>query len=413
VTDTGHGIEEEMMAKIFEPFFTTKPVGAGSGLGLASVYGTVNQSGGFILVESEPGKGARFDIFLPTAEQAVTAEAQSSRTAERLPGVLVAEDEPLVRDLAVSVLERGGFDVRAAANGLDALALFEQHAEAIDVVVTDMVMPEMGGLDLARRVREQRPDTPIVYMSGYTDEAPAVELQADPSAFLQKPFSAETLASAVRGATERRPGRLGITCVIADDHPAVLDAITQYLEVQGITVVASCSRGDEALQALQDHQPTVALLDVSMETPDGLEVTRAARVSASNTRIVLYTGHRDRRALASAAGAGAHGLVLKEAPLGELVRALRIVASGETYLDPEIASLLKAHGESGAELSLTPRERQILSLVARGGTNDKVAQTLGLSTETVQSHVRNAMGKLDADTRTEAVATAIRNALIN
>ena len=413
VTDTGHGIEEDVMAKIFEPFFTTKPVGAGSGLGLASVHGTVNQSGGFIRVESEPGKGARFDIFLPTAEQAATADDQSSRIADRLPGVLLAEDEQLVRDLAVSVLERGGFEVRAAANGLDALALFEQHAEAIDVVVTDMVMPEMGGLDLARRVREQRPDTPIVYMSGYTDEAPAAELHADPSSFLQKPFSAETLASAVRDATEPRPGRLGITCVVADDHPAVLDAISQYLEVQGVTVVASCSRGDEALQALEDHQPTVALLDVSMEAPDGLEVTRAASVSASNTRIVLYTGHRDARALASAAGAGAHGLVLKEAPLSELVRALRLVAVGETYLDPEIATLLKAHGESGADASLTPRERQILSLVARGGTNDKVAQTLGISTETVQSHVRNAMGKLHADTRTEAVATAIRNALID
>ena len=164
VEDTGHGIAADTMTKIFEPFFTTKPSGLGSGLGLASVYGTVNQSGGFIRVESEPGKGARFEIFLPTPQQLET------QSRERTLGVLLAEDEPLVRDLAVSVLEGGGFEVRAAANGQDALALFDRDAEAIDVVVTDMVMPEMGGLDLAERVLERRPETPIVYMSGYTDE---------------------------------------------------------------------------------------------------------------------------------------------------------------------------------------------------------------------------------------------------
>ena len=167
VEDTGHGIAADTMTKIFEPFFTTKPSGLGSGLGLASVYGTVNQSGGFVRVESEPGKGARFEIFLPTPQQLET------QSRERTLGVLLAEDEPLVRDLAVSVLEGGGFEVRAAANGQDALALFDRDAEAIDVVVTDMVMPEMGGLDLAERVLERRPETPIVYMSGYTDEEPA------------------------------------------------------------------------------------------------------------------------------------------------------------------------------------------------------------------------------------------------
>ncbi len=278
VEDTGHGIAADTMAKIFEPFFTTKPSGLGSGLGLASVYGTVNQSGGFVRVESEPGKGARFEIFLPAPRQLET------RSTERTLGVLLAEDEPLVRDLAVSVLEGGGFEVRAAANGQDALALFDRDAEAIDVVVTDMVMPEMGGLDLAERVLERRPETPIVYMSGYTDEGPATGPDGPGvPTLLEKPFSAETLVSAVRAAT----------------HPA-------------------------------------------------------------------------------------------------------------------ITNLPAAKSESGVvAASLTPREREVLTLVARGGTNEKVAQTLGISTETVQSHVRNAMGKLQADTRTEAVAIAIRHSLID
>ena len=278
VEDTGYGIGADTMAKIFEPFFTTKPSGLGSGLGLASVYGTVNQSGGFVRVESEPGEGACFEIFLPTPQQL------NPQSSERTLGVLLAEDEPLVRDLAVSVLEGGGFEVRAAANGQDALALFDRHADAIDVVVTDMVMPEMGGRGLAERVLERRPETPIVYMSGYTDEGPATEPDAGSvPTFLEKPFSAETLVSAVRAAT----------------HPE-------------ITTAPAAESEDDVVAA-----------------------------------------------------------------------------------------------------SLTPREREVLALVARGGTNEKVAQTLGISTETVQSHVRNAMGKLDADTRTEAVAIAIRHSLID
>jgi DNA-binding NarL/FixJ family response regulator len=170
--------------------------------------------------------------------------------------------------------------VRAASNGQDALELFERHADVIDVVVTDMVMPEIGGRELAERVHERRPETPIVYMSGYTDEAPAAGPGGGAPTFLQKPFSAETLVSTVR-------------------------------EVAGM----------------------------------------------------------------EAAGA--------QPPVEE------------------------------AAASLTRREREVLTLVAQGGTNEKVAQTLGISTETVQSHVRNAMHKLGAETRTEAVATAIRGSLID
>src|SRR5205814_145190 len=170
-----------------------------------------------------------------------------------------------------------------------------------------LVMPEMGGLALAERIVERRPETPIVYMSGYTDEEP----RAEGSTFLQKPFSAESLVKAVKEATAAPP----ITCVIADDHPAVLDAIAHYLETQGVHVVARVSTGDQALRAIADHQPAVALLDVTMQPLHGIEVARQAQDVSPSTRSVIYTGHRDAGLLAQAVEAGAAGFLLKAAPL--------------------------------------------------------------------------------------------------
>jgi PAS domain S-box-containing protein len=409
VTDTGHGIDPDTKDKIFEPFFTTKATGQGSGLGLASVYGTVSQSGGFVRVESEPAHGARFDIYLPAREPADLPGAKRlfDRPASG-PAVLLAEDEEIVRDLAVSVLEGAGFDVRTAANGKEAAALYEREADSIDVVITDLVMPEMGGLALAERIAARNPATPIVYMSGYTDEEP----RAHGSAFLQKPFSAESLVKAVKEATAAPP----ITCVIADDHPAVLDAIAHYLESQGIDVVARVSTGDQALRAIADHQPAVALLDVTMQPLHGIEVARQAREISSATRSIIYTGHPDAGLFRQAVEAGVAGFLLKEAPLTELTRAVTIVAGGGTYVDAELARLAAAEPAAAPTPAnvarLTRREQEILGHLANGKTNDKVAAELGISPETVQSHVRNAMGKLDADTRTEAVATALRKSLI-
>ncbi len=407
VTDDGQGIDAETKDKIFEPFFTTKATGHGSGLGLASVYGTVSQSGGFIRVESEPGRGARFEIYFPAREPAEAAPRQPARDRGASgPAVLLAEDEEIVRDLAVSVLEGAGFEVRTAANGKDAAALYEREAGAIDVVVTDLVMPEMGGLALAERIRGRNPETPIVYMSGYTDEEP----RAQGSTFLQKPFSAESLVKAVKDATA---AATGFTCVIADDHPAVLDAIAHYLETQGIAVVARVGTGDQALRAIAEHQPAVALLDVAMQPMPGIEVAQRARAVSPSTRAIIYTGHRDAFLLAQALEAGAVGFLLKEAPLTELTRALTIVAGGGTYVDAGLAGMVaEPPPEPSRVPPLTRREQEILGHLANGKTNDKVAQELGISPETVQSHVRNAMGKLDADTRTEAVATALRHSLI-
>jgi DNA-binding NarL/FixJ family response regulator len=199
---------------------------------------------------------------------------------------------------------------------------------------------------------------------------------------------------------------------VADDHPAVLDSVSRFLEASGVKVVARAQTGDEALAAIETHRPHVALLDVTMEPLNGIEVARRAAQLVPECHAVLYTGHRDTMLLERALDAGARGFVLKEAPLSELTRAIRAVADGGTFVDDELTSVLAAPGAVEKLSPLTPREREILALVADGLTNERAAERLGISAETVQSHVRNAMSKLEADTRTQAVATALRHQLI-
>jgi len=275
VTDTGQGMDAETRARAFEPFFTTKPLGKGSGLGLASVYGTVSQSGGFVRLESQVGVGTTVRIYLPAVQAGADLDGGPSLAEpRRSPVALLVEDEPLVRELVDGVLSQAGFDVQTARNGADALAGLENGHDPIALLVTDLVMPKLGGQELAERVRARHPDLPVVFMSGYTETPPRLDLaRSGPTVFLKKPFSTAAFAEAI-----------------------------------------------------------------------------------------------------------------------ESVRA------------PEAAS--------ASVPALTRRERQVLRHLSHGMTNEKVAAELGISAETVQSHVRNAMGKLDADTRTEAVATAIRHSLL-
>jgi len=407
VTDTGAGMDEATKARIFEPFFTTKAPGAGSGLGLARVYGTVTQSGGFLQVMSEPGAGTTIAINLPRAA-AGPVPAREPEPATLGPAVLLAEDEDVVRDFAGAVLERAGYRIHAAADGAQALELYEQLDGRVNALVTDLVMPGLGGRELRDRIRALDPTLPVVFMSGYADQ-PVEPQQDDDVAFLQKPFSPRSLVEAVRERLDTVAPAEAITCVVADDHPAVLDAVSRFLESKDIRVTQAAS-GEEALQAIQGLQPALAVVDASMSPVDGLDVTRRTAALSPSTKTVVYTGHHDSALLGQALDAGASGLVFKEAPLTELERALRIVAEGGTYVDPELAASVAAARE--ALPSLTRRELQILGLVADGMTNEKVAESLSISPETVQSHVRNAMVKLGAESRTEAVATALRLSLI-
>ena len=202
VSDTGTGIPHEIQSQIFEPFFTTKEQGKGTGLGLATVYGIVKQSGGYIEVDSEPGQGTTFRVYLPRLDAEPAPVDRSARPAAAAGGtetILLVEDEEGVRELARDILRASGYTVLEARNGPEALLLCERHQGPLDMLLTDVVMPRMSGRELAERLAPLRPDLSVLYMSGYTDDAVIRHgVLGAGTAFLQKPFTPAALVLRVR-----------------------------------------------------------------------------------------------------------------------------------------------------------------------------------------------------------------------
>jgi PAS domain S-box-containing protein len=201
VSDTGCGMNEDTLPHIFEPFFTTKPSGKGTGLGLSTVYGIVQQSGGHLSADSRPGAGSLFRIFLPMDEKPEGSSSPQPPRASAPRGretVLLVEDEPLVGRLAERVLTQAGYNVVYAANGLEARELFGERKGAIDLLVTDVVMPRMGGPQLAGLLRAEQPGLRVLFLSGYNDGAVFSGKAESGTSFLGKPFSAEALSNEVR-----------------------------------------------------------------------------------------------------------------------------------------------------------------------------------------------------------------------
>ena len=208
VTDTGTGMDRETLAHMFEPFFTTKEVGKGTGLGLATVYGIVKQSGGHVWVYSEPGRGTSFKIYLPrvTAPVESVGAATVPTTLRGTETVLVVENEAPVRELARRMLEAKGYVVLTAAAPAEAIALVERHAPPIHLLLTDVIMPEMDGPTLARRLAAARPELRVLFVSGYANEAIVHQGVLDPGvAYLAKPFTADALARKVREVLDAPP----------------------------------------------------------------------------------------------------------------------------------------------------------------------------------------------------------------
>ncbi len=203
-----------------------------------------------------------------------------------------------------------------------------------------------------------------------------------------------------------------IRCVVADDHPAVLKAVCDYFEANDIEVVAQATDGAAALREIESAAPGVAVVDLNMPRLSGIELTRTVGERSLPTAVLLYTGGGDQALLAEAVDAGARGFLFKESSLAELARAVRVVHDGGVYVDPVLAGSLAIGRATRKLVELTERERDVLRLLADGRDYDDISLELSISPETVRVHVRKAMGRLNANSRTQAVAEAIRQSLL-
>ncbi len=210
VTDTGTGIAKSDLPHIFDPFFTTKEMGKGTGLGLSIVYGIVKQSGGYVWVYSEPGQGTTFKLYFPTTDAPCEMQPQRIPIAGHADGqkILVVEDDAAIRGNVRDCLKHLGYTVFEAGSGEAALDVCEQQQGEIDLVLTDVIMPGMGGREMARQLAESFPDIRTLFTSGYTEDFVARrEMLEDGSAFLEKPFSVAELSDSVRRLLALRPHR--------------------------------------------------------------------------------------------------------------------------------------------------------------------------------------------------------------
>ena len=211
--------------------------------------------------------------------------------------------------------------------------------------------------------------------------------------------------------THAAPGQ--ITCVVADDHPPIVDAVARLLAATGeVDVLATARDGEAALAAVTTHRPAVCVADLRMPRLDGLELARAVATASPETAVLLYSGVSDAALVSDALDAGARGFALKDAPLDDLARAIRTVARGDLYVDPVLAAALATNRRGDERRALSAREREVLRLLAEGGSYAEIGSQLFLSPDTVRAHAQRAMTKLGARTRTQAVAVAMRQAMI-
>ncbi len=291
VTDTGMGMDAATQARIFEPFFTTKEAGKGTGLGLATVQGIVQQSGGFIWVYSEPNHGTCFKIYLPRVDEPVSETA--SAAAETTGGtetILVVEDVATVRAVTRRMLERYGYRVLEAADGEAAIRLAAKFGEPIHLLVTDVVMPNLGGRDLAEAFAKTHPNTKVLFMSGYTDDAVVRHgiLQED-IAYLQKPFTPESLARKVRAVLDVKVADRSATVLVIDDHEDVRVSLRRTLEAAGHQVL-DAAEGEAGLHLLDGTHVDVVITDLFMPGQDGIVTLRRIRKAHPAVKVIAVSG---------------------------------------------------------------------------------------------------------------------------
>ena len=291
VSDTGTGMDETTRQRIFEPFFTTKPLGKGTGLGLPTVQGVVTQSGGHLDFYSEPGRGSTFKVYLPLLSMAEGSEREIEDRTAATGGketILVVEDEPEVRQFTVQALESYGYNVVEANDGDEGLEICRQMGDVIDLVVTDVVMPRMGGRELANRVWRMRPEMRFLFMSGYTDNALSMNGVLEPHVrFIEKPFSLEGIAKRVREVLG--PVGAEVRILVADDEAEVREYLRTALELGGYDVVEA-EDGCRAMEMLSESRIDLVLMDLVMPGQEGIETIQAIRREMPDTRIIAISG---------------------------------------------------------------------------------------------------------------------------
>jgi PAS domain S-box-containing protein len=311
VSDTGEGMDEATRQRIFEPFFTTKTFGEGTGLGLSMVQGIVAQSGGYIEVTSEPGRGSTFRVCLPMLA-GTEVEAEKPTPVPTLRGeetILVVEDQTDVREFAVAVLRSYGYRVIEAAGAGEALAICERDRMPVNLVLADIVMPQMGGRELVVRLEQTRPGIKALFMSGYTDD---VILHhgglAETTHFIQKPFSPNDLARKVR-ALLGSPAR-GARILVADDEAGVRSFLRAVLEAGGHTV-SEAADGREVLSQARLHQVDLVITDLMMPGQEGIETIQTLRREVPGIGIIAVSGAFGGHYLRIAERLGADGILNK------------------------------------------------------------------------------------------------------
>ena len=308
VSDSGTGMDEATCRRIFEPFFTTKESGKGTGLGLATVQGIVTQSGGRIDVESEPGLGTAFRVYLPALHEAA-AEESPAIAAPRGAGqtILVVEDQPEVRRFTLSALRGRGYRILEAADPREAIELFAGKSGSIDLVLTDIRMPHMNGRELALRLESIRPGIKILYMSGYADGV-GTSLLEGPQ-IIQKPFSAEALAESIGQALSAAP-HCSARVLVADDEPGVRTFLRSALERAGYRV-SLAEDGQQALFQIRAGEFELLIIDLVMPSMEGIETIRELRRESPRLGIIAVSGGFNGQFLSVAQIVGADAAIAK------------------------------------------------------------------------------------------------------
>ena len=320
VRDTGTGMDAETQSHIFEPFFTTKEEGKGTGLGLSTVHGIVCQHGGSIEVNSEPGKGTCFSIYLPSVAEQVRNAPSSENSTEWPRGnetVLVVEDRTAVRELVRETLAPCGYRILEAADGKQALEICRTHVQPIDLVITDLIMPGLNGKELAELIKQRHKGTKVLYMSGYGAETLMLEGPDRRDSLLQKPFSPETLLRKTRDALGVPRTRHSI--LVVDDDNEIRNLLRSILEEEGYGVYTA-ENGKRAVEVLKESPVSLMMTDLAMPVQEGLETIRYLKKEYPSLPVVAMSGTFRGTMLNTAAHLGASAVIEKPVKVEEVLR---------------------------------------------------------------------------------------------